>query len=221
MHRHAALQTVEALQDFLQGLYGIDPGHRVGDFLVTDRALARALDPGDARDTPEKLLLREDGETLELSLYLDPALLAALPPAADPVLRPEQVDGFCKVLEGVSHFLYAVWRGVRDRSFSRLEMELQAEVDKYATLATLIRQTHGRRPESWLRAGLFERIRLAPGLSEAERLRYHTANRYAARYCGRLEREYSWRWISRATRDELRRFYRLTHHSKLRHIGSG
>ncbi len=214
-----AVATLEALQDFLQALYRVDVAHRVSDFLVTDRRLARALHtaPG-ARDAPEQLLLQADGDTLEVSLYLDESLLAALPAGPQPRITAAHMDAFCKTLEGVSHFLYVIWRGVRDRTFSLLELELQAEVDKYATLATLIRRGYGTRPEPWLRFGLFERFHLAPGLAPAEAARYHMANAYAARYCSRLEQRYAWRWTSDETMCELRRFYRLDHPAKLRHI---
>ncbi len=215
-----ALPLVQALQDFLQRLYRIESGHRVTDFVITDRRLAAILDARGAKQTaPERLLLREGDDALELSLYLDARLLAMLPGHPDEPIRACQVDAFCKVLEGVSHFLYAVHRGSRDRPFSRLELELQAEVDKYATLATLIRHAYGTRPEPWLRTGLFERIRFDPRLETAELLRYRTANRYAARYCGRLERRYAWGWASADARKELRRFYRMGHAEKLRHIG--
>lgn len=212
-----AIEWIDALQTFLESLYDIGTGHRAADFLVTDRRVAQALDPA-GTPSPERLLLRQGGDTLELSLYLDHSLLAQLPETPDRPVAAPQVNAFCTVLEGVSHFLYAVDRGERDRPFSRLELELQAEVDKYATLATLIRRTYGTLPESWLGAALFQRIRFDPALSPAELTRYRRANTHAARYCEALRRRYAWCWAGDAAREELRRFFRMEHIEKMRHI---
>ena len=54
---------------------------------------------------------------------------------------------YCTALEGVSHFHYLVWSLARGRNVSLLELELQAEVDKYASaVALLTRQRAGRFP---------------------------------------------------------------------------
>ena len=53
--------------------------------------------------------------------------------SADPLnsLEASQLDDLWKVLEGISHFNYLVLRAADDRSVTLLELELQAEVDKF------------------------------------------------------------------------------------------
>ena len=99
-HDHP-VRLLDALQDFLQALYGLDTeGHRVVDYLITEPEVARALapEPGKAAHAQERLLLRARPDGLELGLFLDPALLRGLPAAERlGTLRAEQVDAFCKV----------------------------------------------------------------------------------------------------------------------------
>ena len=78
---------------------------------------------------------------LALSLYLDPALLRRLA-AADPLerLHGGNVADCLTALEGVSHFLYLVWNASHDRPVSLLELEMQAEVDKFIVSHWLLRR---------------------------------------------------------------------------------
>jgi hypothetical protein len=64
------------LESLLTGLYDLETGCRVEDFLVTDR---QAL-PGECRDAPgdEQLFVSAVDDELCMSLYLDPALLERL-----------------------------------------------------------------------------------------------------------------------------------------------
>jgi hypothetical protein len=66
---------------------------------------------------------------------------------------------------------------------------------------------------------LFEGCRLLPHLSGEERQRYAEAHRCAARFCDRLEARFLRRRQARpmALLAELRSFYRLGLHAKLRH----
>ena len=90
----------------------------------------------------------------------------------------------------MSHFHYVVWNADSTREISLLELELQAEVDKYASaLSLLLAQREGRFPAELFHR-LFEGVRFLPQLAEAERARYEEAHRYAARFCRRLEERF-------------------------------
>lgn len=193
--------------------------HPVDQFLTTDADLACRLDDGtSARESLEKLLLREEEDGVAVALYIDAATMAVLSDN-DPLrsLNEGNLGEFLTVLEGVSHFLYLIWNARHGRSVSLFELELQAEVDKFAVAALLLaRQQRFRVP--W---DLHERLFATPiyddRLDRNERRRYHAANDYAARYCARLRREcLQERRISLVR--ELRRFYRLTSRHKLEHI---
>jgi hypothetical protein len=204
------------LEALLHEVYALEVGYAVSDFLITDAALARALDVS-GRNVDEKLLIAEaDGEA-DVALYLEQELLERLA-RHDPLthLDADNLADFWAALEGVSHFTYYAWNAARDKAVSLFELELQAEVDKFVTTARLLREQTGREP-SGLHGWLFDAPTLAAELAGAERERYRRANRYAAKYCQRLTPPLGATDDS-AMRRELCHFYRLSQASKLAHI---
>lgn len=224
-----AMPLLSALQQLIGGIYDVPLAHDVYDFLVTDRArLPAAVRAG---GTEEELLVAQsaDGSEVALSLYLDPALLARLA-QADPLTRLHagNVGDCLTALEGVSHFVYLAWNARHDKPVSILELEMQAEVDKYVASHLLLRrQCPGHFPLE-LRHLLFRRARPDPRLSAARAHLYREASRYAERFCRRLEHGMARRRARGAAPAmgaadpellaELRRFYRLTHARKRAHI---
>lgn len=209
------------LQSLLATLYDARVEHDVHDYLITSAAHAAALQQADAPpQTDEQLLIAESESGVELGLYVDAAVLNRLaqrcPLAA---LDESNLADYCTVLEGVSHFHYVTWSAGHDRSVSLLELELQAEVDKYASaLSLLLAQHDGRFPGDLFRR-LFAGCQLLPHLTDEERCRYKEAHRCAARFCEKLETRFLRRRQVRplALLAELRMFYRLGSHAKLRH----
>ncbi len=206
------------LQQCLQEIYELDIGHDINQFVCTDRALIALLDASvNARDIPEKLLLRQEGDTVDVTLYLDAALLSHLA-VHDPVqyLHAGNLAQYWITLEGISHFIYFAWNSHYDRPVSLFEMELQAEVDKYIT--SLFWLTSQHKAIDTLHASLFADVQFDAQLSPGEHERYRLANEYAAWYCAWLQRTYIERGQSRAITNEVRRFYRLPHTRKTRYI---
>lgn len=209
------------LQKLIAGLYDAPAEHDVYDFLITDAAHAAALQGADgAPPTDEQLLVAESGADVEVSLYVDRAVIERLAERCPlRALSGENLADYCTALEGVSHFHYFVWSAGRERHVSLLELELQAEVDKYASaLCLMLLQRDGQFPAE-LFERLFDRTQFAPHLSRSERTRYEEAHRFAARFCGRLEERFLRRRQARPDGlvAELRTFYRLGRHAKLRH----
>lgn len=212
------------MQASLAGLYDAPAEHDVHDYLITDAAHAAALQGAIGRPgTDEQLLVAEDEECLELSLYLDHAVLERLL-ARCPLreLSDDNLADYCTALEGVSHFHYVVWNAAHARSVSLLELELQAEVDKYASALRLLLAQRGGRFPGELFERLFDRASFLPTLTPEQRARYEEAHRYAARFCRRLEERFLRRRQARpeAMVAQLRAFYRLGRHAKLRHAES-
>jgi len=209
------------LQNLLAGLYDAPAEHDVYDFLVTDAAHAAALQGSAAAPaTDEQLLVAEDVDGVEVSLYVDRAVIERLAERC-PLrsLSEANLADFCTALEGVSHFHYLVWCAGRERHVSLLELELQAEVDKYVSALQLMLQQRAGRFPAELFERLFDRTAFLPHLPPHERTRYEEAHRFAARFCRRLEERFLRRRRARpeALLAELRTFYRLGRHAKLRH----
>jgi hypothetical protein len=212
--------VLRGLQTLLGRLYDVDLPYDVYDFLVTDRR-AVADSTNERRTLDEELLLAETADGAGVALYLDPEVLRRLE-AADPheCLSEVNLADYCTALEGVSHFVYSTWGLERDLPVSLLELETQAEVDKYAvTVFLLARQLGGESYPAQVHARLFDRVSFDVRLEPDQYDRYRTAHRCAAHYCRRLERRFVNRGIARieAMVRELRGFYRLRHAAKLRH----
>ncbi len=202
---------IGTVQRHLERIYAIAPGCHAEQHLVSANP-----GRGECWRPEEQLLVRERGEEMELGLYLAPRLLERLQ-RDDPLqqLHDGNLADLCLLVEGVSHFLGVAWHAVRERPVTCLELELQAEIDKYV-LALLIaaRQGHGRMPRG-LHRRLFHQARIAPNLPHHERQRYHRASHYAAHYCRYLERRHLRRGGPADLVRELRHFYRLHQRAKL------
>jgi hypothetical protein len=213
--------VLQGLQSLLERLYDVDIDYDVYDFLVTDRGAVPGLAPAAVtRDTEEELLLAETADGAGIALYLDPGLLRRLE-GADPVgaLTEGNLADYCTALEGVSHFVYSAWRLDRDLPVSLLELETQAEVDKYAVTVFLLADQQGGGYPAHVHPRLFDRVSFDERLEPDQYARYLTAHRSAAHYCRRLERRFVTRGVARieALVRELRKFYRLGSAAKLRH----
>lgn len=214
-----ATRALERLESLLTGIYDLEVGCRLEDFLVTDR---QAL-PGECGGAPgeEQLFVSVvDGE-LCMSLYLDPAVLDRLE-RNDPhdELNQDNLADCWTALEGISHFLCVAHNAGHDRPVSRHALELQAEIDKYVACFALLRRRQPRRFPRELHTLLFTRTRVDPALAGGRESLYRRASREAARFCAWLEPKLhslcshgDRSWLA-----ELRRFYRMDDTGKLRHI---
>ena len=210
---------LRALQDLLAEIYDVPLQHDVAEFLLTDRS--RLPESARAGRADEQVLVAEEGDTLWVSVYLEPALLQRLA-ASNPfeALHRGNVADYWTVLEGVSHFVYLVWNASHDRPVTTLELELQAEVDKYVASLWLLREQNPGRFPAELHPLLFDQARVDDVLAGDRVELYRQANSYAARYCRRLASTLRPAGSSAdaAAITELRRFYRLGRERKLRHI---
>ena len=205
------------LQQQLQDTYQADLDHDVRDYLISDPRVARALS-GDSVLTAngEALLVSEDEDGLALSLYLEEEILNRLE-RRDPMLnfREDLLDDFCKVVEGLSHFTCVVWRAQRDQSVSLLELELQAEVDKFISIMQLAQDQRDTELMHGLHDRLFDNFHFREDLDDEQLERYRAASEYAARFCRRLRRRLC---SGDNVLGELRRFYRMPLAEKISRI---
>jgi hypothetical protein len=212
------------LQRGLETLYRVETRLDVHLFVVSDVEREQALNdngrgPGAGRKPREQLLVSERGGELSLGLYLDTHALANLEkhdPGAG--LGEHNFGDFCLAVEGVSHFIYVARCAAADRQVTALELELQAEVDKFVSCLLVgggeIRPHHSRA----LRGRLYDQVRYCEDLEGDEPARYRTANDEAHSYARTLEERYLRPRKMGDMLVELRRFYRLSLEDKLAHI---
>jgi hypothetical protein len=157
----------------------------------------------------EALFVRESAEGLEL--------LLRLPRLVDRTVDVEGagLDPLCQIIEGVSHFVYLADRASQGREATQLELELQAEVDKYVILASSLRD-FDERTSRRLRERLYDNIRYVHEAGTEEGDRYRMANGCARRFTHRLERDYVMRARFGELQGELRKFFHMGQGEKLR-----
>lgn len=238
--------TLQNVQDALSSLYDLEVAARVDDF-VCDEATARALGGDDAVRRREVLFVLEDEEGTHVGLYLAEDAREA---AADPRAWLTRFDAMCLAAEGVSHFVLVQARAAEDRPVREIELELQAEVDKYALglldalgfLEPKIGPEGGglrhegpsgeallggngvgllRARSREVRRRLFEDATLIDGPGTERGERYRAATTLAAAYTRQLERKHVDRGNLRDLVKDLRRFYRLGLADKLDRCRTG
>ncbi|MEQ1802521.1 MAG: hypothetical protein ABL989_11410 [Gammaproteobacteria bacterium] len=215
-------ELLGSMQGQLGRLYDVEVPHDVRDYLVTDRELLAVLTAGNAgRSSEEQLIVVESEGAVDLALFLDHGVLERLV-AADPrenISRDNLAD-FWTVLEGVSHFHYLAWNAVFDKPVTLLELEMQAEVDKYVSTRLLLQA----QPDATLGAPLLQRLfdepTLDPALEPEEIDRYQAASTLAGRYCAGLESRFPAAAFTQELLRELRTFYRLPQTAKIERIRS-
>jgi hypothetical protein len=149
----------------------------------------------------EALLLRESDGALEMALVV-------------PAGAANDHDGWLQLAEGVSHFVYVANRARQELPSTQLELELQAEVDKFVLL--VLEQVPYDRGEAFeVHSRLFERVSYLHDAGTELGDRYRTANDLAARFVRRLmTRRGDW------THATLRRFYRAGQAEKIRLVAA-
>jgi hypothetical protein len=188
-----------AVQRALERLYQLDRVADIDPFVTPAEAGER-----------EALLVREVGGDLEMSVRL-PALARKEFDAA----KDLDLDPLCQIIEGVSHFVYLADRAQACREATQLEMELQAEVDKYVVLAASL-GVIDLRSSARLRARLYDEVSFSHDAETELGERYRMANALAGRFVRRLERDYLAARRYPEMHASLRAFYRMGQEEKLR-----
>ena len=193
--RERAMAT--AIQASLERLYRLDRVADVGPFMVS------------AEGGRESLFVRESEGAIEIALHV---------PALDKVevdLESGDLDPVCQLIEGVSHFVYLSHRADIGRETTALEMELQAEVDKWVVLGAAIARFDVRASER-LRGRLYGRVRFQHDERSDLGQRYRVANDSAARFVHGLERRFLSRNRFGDLHHALRVFFRHGQQEKIR-----
>jgi len=203
------MSVLGLLQSSIEALHAIETELDVRAYVV-DEQTRRAI-PGAREGLPEQLFVREQDGDVEIALYIDPELVAGLE-ADHPHrrLHAGNIESYCVALEGVSHFVFLTWRAQRGRPVTALELELQAEVDKFVT-AWLLLAAQGQGladTADTLLHNLFDSYALRAEVATEEAGRYQIANEAARRYCRGLVQRFAQRGGAPRIKADVRRFYR-------------
>ena len=194
--------TLQRTQRHLEAIYAVQAPD-VLDYVV-DADTAAVLAPG-ARVGREAVLVQEVEGEAALAVFVAAEVVDAVAARSPCDAVEYALDDWAVVVEAGSHFMLLVRRAARDEQVSLLELETQAEVDKFVTARLVV----GR--ETDLCARLFGRATLATHLSAEERERYTAAGRLAEPYCRSLDRLPH----VDAVLGELRGFYRMSGHARM------
>jgi hypothetical protein len=209
--------ALQQLQQLLQSLHGVSASP-VREFLI-DRSARERLAPNASPD--EALLVLENGEELQVALFLDDGVLQQISRDSSEPWSRKRLRGFCAAAEGVSHFLYLAQRAEKNGQVSQLELEAQAELDKYLAVLLQLWATGRRNASPVLRRQLFEQVSFRTELAPAERDRYKLASALAAACAKALEAKYVLEGRLDSLLREARRLYRLSGGEKFSALANG
>src|SRR5688572_2561930 len=144
------------MQNRLGALYQLEPAPDIVPFVQVHE------------EGREQVLVKESEGTLELAVVLPSASVLAL----NDTRGESDMDAYLGAVEGVSHFTHLAERARTCLPTTLLELELQAEVDKFALLAPTAR-AKGRAELARLHRRLYENVRFlhAPGTEPGIRYR--------------------------------------------------
>ena len=205
------LFALSRVQRGLEALYRVETELDINDFLIDSDTRATF---GVSRHAREQLLLSQAGD---VGLFVCDTVLSNLG-RNDPARRLDDSNfgDFLLAVEGVSHFVYLAWKASVEHRVSGLELELQAEIDKYVTLIL----HDDDLDHHALHRRLFYGFELEPDLCDEERHRYLKANRTAASYTSWLASTFLSGGKIAELLAEVRRFYRMPLAHKLSHVSA-
>jgi hypothetical protein len=186
------------VQRQIESIYQLEPTPPIVPFIRVE-----------AGDTREQLIVRQSMEAMELIVLLPEASVRALL-SRD---AKSDMDAYLGAIEGVSHFIHLAERARTQLPTTLLELELQAEVDKFAILTDgsislppkTLRDLHRR---------LYDNVRYLHASATELGQRYRLANALAAKLWSQLISQGQ----SESIRGVLRRFYRASQAEKIRMV---
>jgi hypothetical protein len=180
----------------LEAIYQLEPTPAIAPFVRIEADGGR-----------EHLIVRQSADQLELVVLLPEASVQALM-----ANRPErEMDAYLSAIEGISHFIHLAELARVQLPTTLLELELQAEVDKFAILTDAPLETGTLQD---LHRRLYEDVRYLHAEATELGQRYRLANDLAAKLWSQLIPQGQ----TPATRSVLRRFYRASQADKIRMV---
>jgi len=214
-----------SIQQEIENIYQIKCSFSVDDFLLDEKERSKYSKKFSwLNNSDETLLIRQNENSIDVGLLLDPKLLdwsrnlnwreIKNPIGTNDCSPSKLFNKLGSLVEGVSHFVYFLWKAEREQSLTQLELELQAEIDKFLLFSQTIHPKHlGNLIDS-----LYEESEWIPTLSPEEKSRYETSAKLAFKYCHHLRKTYFHSDQTHAIYSEIRAFYRMSQTEKIHWI---
>ena len=155
---------IEAIQKKLEGIYRLPILPQVRQYLLSPAQFQSIANAG--FDQPQVLYLDEETDA-SVGIYLGKKIFKN-------ITRNNHVfslQDLCVVAEEVSHFVYLLWSKCNGKRINLLDLEIQAEVDKFLI-------TEGMFPDKKSMIEImFNQIRMRKNLTKDQADRYWFANR--------------------------------------------
>lgn len=213
------MELIKKIQSHLEKIYGIESGVCATDYLIGENELFQLLPSNMNTSYPKELFLvnpNPEDDTLEIALFLDQNLKTNLM-LNSPLesLGGENISDFCTMIEGVSHFVYYLYKASLEHDVTQLELEIQAEIDKFVLLSIFVESDLEIKHK--LLDMLFEDFNYLDSLTHEQVERYSTATQLASRYCYSLLRTIKQEGEEKFLQ-EIRSFYPLSQKDKISNI---
>lgn len=171
------MKILDQIEKRLSVMSGFENPHSAKDFVVPNK---------------EKncLLIKEENQNAEIAIYLSEAILGRFKAAEFP--RDFSLEAFpdlSVLVEELSHFNFYCAKAIEDQTVSALEMEVQAEMDKFIFALDCLEEINQKNLEHQLFEQLFETSSVGEWVGFSDKERYEEANRITKNLCGRLLRQ--------------------------------
>jgi len=154
----------------------------------------------------------ELGDEADIAVCLKKELLNELSSKSFPEDFDLQILSSLSIaVEELSHFNYYCEKAIRNINLSPLEMEIQAEVDKFAFALDILQERNEGKLRDEVFSIMFDQLQLGEWVSENEKSTYEAAHHIARSFCRKMLNETR---LPQDSKEWFRTFYRLESHLK-------
>ncbi len=159
------------VQEQFEKIYQLPQYLSIEDFLINQETLEKLKGEQSNHLTTLNLkglmLLLPEEDELSLAIYLNDQVMNNLRKySPSQGLNERNINDFCIMAEEVSHFLYITWKAQHSIQITNLELEIQAEVDKFIICTFYCSNCEDRFNRLPLKELLFETFSLEKNLSK-------------------------------------------------------
>jgi len=171
------MKALKQIHQSLQDLNGIETSLSIMDFVKPTKGL-------------NKVIFQEENEVAEIAVCLNEKLLSRVEDTNLPEdFSLEKLPDLSVVVEELSHFNTYCEKALKDQPVSELELEVQAEVDKFGLALEWLSKRNEDHLKEQVFELLFKEITLGEWVLPDKRALYEDAHLIARNFCRKLMHE--------------------------------